>query len=641
MYTVSAKYYTTKVQGHMKKKILSGTIVALALATTLPLAPQASAYIGQEGEYLQWDKIDENGNLLYGSAWELTVKDSRFDEVDTYFIHDNHINPPNKFDSDGFLTDRDNTVGKLGVLVKGSQACLDMEDCEITYELKEITPPQGYDLPKNNEPIVIKRTPYTPKWGDSDMQWATLADDKLSFTVSPDENTKLGYYDLSMHTYYKPEDAIESFSTNDEGELVVRFVGGSYQNLGVISGDKEGTDHGVKRTFQDEHGQIMIETVDGKTHNLGFATGGGHAVWFRVVAPGNVDPNSDIPQVEQGKSVTLEVTNQDYLREGAIFSAPEVKTKIADTTIVSSPLEVRGAENLYEGMLISDNNQGGISVNSKESFTFFKPVQVGKVVNTKTPPTTVEKVVTETPTPSTTTVTAPPETVTSTTTVTETPGVVTSTKEVTPEASTTTVTKTPEKETVTKTPEKEVVTETKKETITKTPEKEVVTETKKETITKAPEKEVVTETKKETITNTPEKEVVTETKKETVTNTPEKETVTKTPEKEIVTTTVTPAPVTTVETETVTATSAPVETTVTETATPETSEPEVVYVTKTPPAEMPEPARVPEEGAVLERPAKVLAHTGANTPLATLLLAGQAMSVGALVGFRNRKKNQK
>lgn len=609
MYTVSAKYYTTKVQGHMKKKILSGTIAALALATTLPFAPQASAYIGQEGEYLQWDKIDENGNRLYGSAWELTVKDSRFDEVDTYFIYDNHINPPKKFDSDGFLTDRDNTVGKLGVLVKGSQACLDMADCEITYELKEITPPQGYDLPKNNEPIVIKRTPYTPKWGDADMQWVTLADDKLSFTVSPDENTKLGYYDLSMRTYYKPEDAIESFSTNDAGELIVRMVDNTEQNLGIISGDKEGSDHGVKRTFQDEDGQIMIETIDGKTHNLGHATGDGHAVQFMVVAPGNVDPNSDIPQVEQGKSVTLEVTNQDYLREGAIFSAPEVKTKIADTTIVSSPLEVRGAENLYEGMLISDNNQGGISVNSKESFTFFKPVQVGKVVNTKTPPTTVEKVVTETPTPSTTTVTAPPETVTSTTTVTETPGVVTSTKEVTPEASTTTVTKTPEKETVTKTPEKE--------TVTKTPEKE--------TVTKTPEKE--------TVTHIPEKETVTET--------PEKETVTKTPEKEIVTTTVTPAPVTTVETETVTATTAPVETTVTETATPETPEPEVVYVTKTPPAEMPEPARVPEEGAVLERPAKVLAHTGANTPLAALLLAGQAMAVGALVGFRNRKKNQK
>ena len=610
MYTVSAKYYTTKVQGHMKKKILSGTIAALALATTLPFAPQASAYIGQEGEYLQWDKIDENGNLLYGSAWELTVKDSRFDEVDTYFIYDNHINPPKKFDSDGFLTDRDNTVGKLGVLVKGSQACLDMADCEITYELKEITPPQGYDLPKNNEPIVIKRTPYTPKWGDADMQWATLADDKLSFTVSPDENTKLGYYDLSMRTYYKPEDSIESFSTNDAGELIVRMVDNTEQNLGIISGDKEGSDHGVKNTFQDEHGQIMIETIDGKTHNLGFATGSGHAVEFMVVAPGMVNPDSQIPQVEQGKSVTLEVTNQDYLREGAIFSAPEVKTKIADTTIVSSPLEVRSAENLYEGLLISDNNQGGINIsNKKESLTFFKPVQVGKVVNTKTPPTTVEKVVTETPTPSTTTVTAPPETVTSTTTVTETPGVVTSTKEVTPEASTTTVTKTPEKETVTKTPEKE--------TVTKTPEKE--------TVTKTPEKE--------TVTHTPEKETVTET--------PEKETVTKTPEKEIVTTTVTPAPVTTVETETVTATTAPVETTVTETATPETPEPEVVYVTKTPPAEMPEPARVPEEGAVLERPAKVLAHTGANTPLAALLLAGQAMAVGALVGFRNRKKNQK
>ena len=626
MYTVSAKYYTTKVQGHMKKKILSGTIATLALATTLPFAPQASAYIGQEGEYLQWDKIDENGNLLYGSAWELTVKDSRFDEVDTYFIYDNHINPPKKFDSDGFLTDRDNTVGKLGVLVKGSQACLDMADCEITYELKEITPPQGYDLPKNNEPIVIKRTPYTPKWGDADMQWATLADDKLSFTVSPDENTKLGYYDLSMHTYYKPEDSIESFSTNDAGELIVRMVDNTEQNLGIISGDKEGSDHGVKRTFQDEHGQIMIETIDGKTHNLGFATGGGHAVWFRVVAPGNVDPNSDIPQVEQGKSATFEVTNQNELREGAIFSAPEVKTKIADTTIVSSPLEVRGAENLYEGMLISDDNQGGINVSSKkESLTFFKPVQVGKVVNTKTPPTTVEKVVTETPTPSTTTVTAPPETVTNTTTVTETPGVVTSTKEVTPEASTTTVTKTPEKETVTKTPEKE--------TVTKTPEKEVVTETKKETVTKTPEKEVVTETKKEIVTKTPEKETVTET--------PEKETVTKTPEKEVVTTTVTPAPVTTMETETVTATPALVETTVTETATPDTPKPEVVYVTKTPPADMPEQARVPEEGDVLERPAKVLAHTGANTSLAALLLAGQAIAVGALVGFRNRKKGDK
>ena len=626
MYTVSTKYYTTKVQGHMKKKILSGTIAAFALATALPLAPQASAYIGQEGEYLQWDKIDENGNRLYGSAWELTVKDSRFDEVDTYFINDNHINPPKDFGpNDGFLTDRDNTTGRLGVLVKGSQACLDMADCEITYELKEVTPPQGYDLPKNNEPIVIKRTPYTPNWGDADMQWATLADDKLSFTVSPDENTKLGHYDLSMHTYYKPEDAIESFSTNDEGELVVRMVVGTEYNLGVISGDKEGSDHGVKRTFQDEHGQIVIETVDGQTHNLGFATGNGHAVQFRVVAPGAANPDSSIPQVEQGKSVKLEITNQDYLREGAIFSAPEVKTKIADTTIVSSPLGVRGAENLYEGMFISDDNRGGINVSSKkESLTFFKPVQVGKVVNTKTPPTTVEKVVTETPSPSTTTVTATPETVTSTATVTETPGVVTTTKEVTPEASTTTVTKTPEKETVTKTPEKEVVTETKKETITKTPEKEVVTETKKETIT-----------------NTPEKEVVTETKKETVTNTPEKETVTKTPEKEIVTTTVTPAPVTTVETETVTATPAPVETTVTETLTPETPEPEVVYVTKTPPADMPEPARVPEEGDVLERPAKVLARTGANTSLAALLLAGQAIAVGALIGFRNRKRNQK
>lgn len=600
MYTVSTKYYTTKVQGHMKKKILSGTIAAFALATTLPLAPQASAYIGQEGEYLQWDKIDENGNRLYGSAWELTVKDSRFDEVDTYFVHDNHINPPKKFGSnEGFLPDRDDAIGRLGVLVKGSQSCLDMADCEITYELKEVTPPQGYDLPKNNAPIVIKRTPYTPQWGDTDMQWATLADDKLSFTVSPDENTKLGYYNLSMHTYYKPEDAIESFSTNDEGELVVRMADSTKHNLGVISGDKEGSDHGVKRTFQDEDGQIVIETVDGKTHNLGYATGNGHAVQFMVVAPGATNPDSSIPQVEQGKSLKLEVTNQDYLREGAIFSAPEVKTKIADTAIVSSPLEVRGAENLYEGMLISDNNQGGISVNSKESFTFFKPVQVGKVVNTKTPPTTVEKVVTETPTPSTTTVTAPPETVTSTTTVTETPGVATTTKEVTPEASTTTVTKTPEKETVTKTPEKEVVTETKKETVTKIPEKETVTET------------------------------------------PEKETVTKTPEKEAVTTTVTPAPVTIVETETVTTTPAPVETTVTETLTPETPEPEVVYVTKTPPADMPEPARVPEEGDVLERPAKVLARTGANTSLAALLLAGQAIAVGALVGFRNRKKNQK
>ena len=627
VYTVSAKYYTTKVQGHMKKKILSGTIAALALATTLPLTPQASAYIGQEGEYLQWDKIDENGNRLYGSAWELTVKDSRFDEVDKYFISDNHINPPKDFGpNDGFLTDRDNTVGKLGVLVKGSQACLDMKDCEITYELKEVTPPQGYDLPKNNEPIVIKRTPYTPKWGDEDMQWATLADDKMSFTVAPDENTKLGYYELSTYSYYKPEDAIESISTNEKGETIVRMVDSTKDNLGVISGDKEGTDHGVKRTFQDELGQIVVETVDGKTHNLGFATGSFHAVQFTVVAPGMVNPDSSIPQVEQGKSATLEVTNQDYLREGAIFSAPKVKTQIADTTIVSSPLEVRSAENLHEGMFISDDKQGGINIsNKKESLTFFKPVQVGKVVNTKTPPTTVEKVVTETPTPSTTTVTAPPETVTSTTTVTETPGVVTTTKKVTPEASTTTVTKTPEKETVTKTPEKE--------TVTKTPEKEVVTETKKETVTNTPEKE--------TITNTPEKEVVTETKKETVTNTPEKETVTKTPEKEIVTTTVTPAPVTTVETETVTATPAPVETTVTETLTPETPEPEVVYVTKTPPADMPEPARVPEEGDVLERPAKVLARTGANTSLAALLLAGQAIAVGALIGFRNRKRNQK
>ena len=589
----------------MKKKILSGTIAAIATATTLTTAPFASAYVSQEGEYVQWDKVDEKGNRLYGSSWQLTVKNSEHDDVSTYIINDNAINPPKSFTNDeDFLPDKNTANGRFGVLLKEGQQCLSVGICDITYELKEIVPPQGYELPKNNEPIVFKRSNYSPKWGSDEMKWVTQGDDKTSFIVSPDENTKPGTYTIQLQSYYEPENAIKRVFINEKGETVIEGRDGRLFPLGIIEGDKTGTDHGVVEISMSDTGSIRVVTVDGKTHDLGMFSDGNHDVWFEVVQPGGKASEDNTVAVEQGKTLQLSTSNLEELSEGALFTDPEVKTNIVDTHIISSPLEVQPPvlDGFAGAIRVSENANGDLVFNDKNNPLFYSSVDLGKIVNTKTPPTTVEKTIiqTTTPTPSTTTVTAPPSTVTSTTTVTDTPSVVTSTKMITPEPST--VTKTPEKVTVTETPKKTTEKVTDTATVTETPEK----------IT-----EKVTDTA--TVTETPEK--VTE--KVTETQTPS-----------IETTTVTPAPVTTVVTETVIA-NVPkeVQTTVTETEIVDAPiVDETVYPTE-------QNSTTPNVPTVIEKPAKILANTGTNLTLGLGLLAVQTMLIGALVGIRNRKKN--
>ena len=59
----------------MKKK-LSAAIVASLATPSLLFAPASNALImdgSMDGTYLQWAKVDEAGNFLPGSEWELTV----------------------------------------------------------------------------------------------------------------------------------------------------------------------------------------------------------------------------------------------------------------------------------------------------------------------------------------------------------------------------------------------------------------------------------------------------------------------------------------------------------------------------------------------------------------------------------------
>ena len=567
----------------MKKKILATTIVSLALAPALLPTQEASALVMRDGDYVQWYKVDEDGRQLYGSAWELTLSDSE-GNTSKYYVEDNIVNASKNYDSDAeFLPDAEQENGTFGVFVPEGIRCAEANTCDnVTVELKEVKPPQGYDLPENNEPAKFTVSRYKPEWGSDDLSWATMNEEGL-FTLSPTEDTEPGTYTFSLDVTYSPEDFVKGFRQREDGVIIADIVSGSGRVLGKVDGGGETPESKIEKVALNEYGDVVAYAVDGQEFNLGFPALG---TSLQVeVLPSGFEATED-NQIVQGETKTMTYNSMSEIDpEGATFSVYKVSTDILLRDVNSPVLEVLPAKNHLGWFRLQQAPDGSVKIAGNEDVEhIYSSQMLGMIVNTKTPPTTVEKTVVQTTTaePSTTTVTAPPGTVTSTTTTTKTPGVVTTTQMVTPEASTETVTKTPEKETVTKTPEKE-----------------------------------------------------------TVTKTPEKETVTETPDASVVTTTFTPAPVTTVKTETVTAeTTVPVETTVTETSVAEIPMKKLIYVTEQP-QEDDFAQELEQRDSSLAKPMRKLANTGADSTLSIALLAGQTALVGALIGFNNRRKNKK
>ena len=444
----------------MKKKILATTIVSLALAPAILPTQEASAKV-RDGDYVQWHKVDENGRQLYGSAWELTLSDSE-GNTSKYYVEDNIVNASKNYDSDAeFLPDAEQENGTFGVFMPQGTRCVDMNACDsVTIEIKEVKPPQGYDLPENNEPAKFTVSRYKPEWGSADLSWATMDEEGL-FTLSPTENTEPGTYTFRLDVAYSPEDFVKGFELREDGMIVADTVGRTGRELGKVEGGGDTPESKIEKISLNEQDDVIAYAVDGQEFNLGPSVLG---TSLQVeVLPSGFEATED-SQIVQGETKTMTHSLLDRIDpEGAKFSVFEVRTDILLRDVDSPVLEVLPSKNHLGGFRLQQAPDGTVKIAEDTDIkNIYSSQMLGMIVNTKTPPTTVEKTVVQTTTaePSTTTVTAPPETVTSTTTTTKTPGVVTTTQIVTPEASTETVTKTPEKETVTETPDASIVTTT-------------------------------------------------------------------------------------------------------------------------------------------------------------------------------------